>query len=124
MKSDRPINLQLTTLKFPPMAIVSILHRLSGVILFVAIPCLLYMLDCSLRSEQSFLRLKQWLGAWPVKLLLWLLLSALFYHFIAGVRHLIMDLGWGESLSSGRRSALSVICLAVLSAILVGVWLW
>jgi len=124
VKSNRPVNLQLTTLKFSPMAIVSILHRLSGVLLFVAIPFLLYMLDYSLRSEKSFLQLKHSLSAWPVKLLLWLLLSALFYHLIAGIRHLIMDMGWGESLSAGRCSALSVFFLAVLSAVLVGVWLW
>ncbi|MEE9451829.1 MAG: succinate dehydrogenase, cytochrome b556 subunit [Gammaproteobacteria bacterium] len=124
MESKRPVNLQLTTMKFPPMAIASILHRLSGVILFLAIPLLLYMLDYSLRNEDVFLKLKQCLQAWPMKLLLWVVLAALLYHLIAGVRHLIMDMGWGESLTAGRRSALSVFVLAAISVVFIGIWLW
>lgn len=124
MNKQRPVNLDLRTIKMPPMAIVSILHRLSGVLLLFFIPVLLYFFDVSLQSEDTFLMLKECLTQPWVKLILWLFLSALMYHLIAGIRHMIMDLGYGESLAAGRRSAMSVMILAVIFSLMLGIWLW
>lgn len=123
MNKNRPVNLDLRTIKMPPMAIVSILHRLSGLLLMFIIPAFLYMLDSSLRSEESFQQLRQCLSHPWMKIILWFGLSALIYHLIAGIRHMIMDLGFGESLVAGRRSAIGVMIISVIFSIGLGIWL-
>lgn len=124
MKKQRPVNLDLGTLKFPPMAIASILHRVSGIVLFLLIPFLLYVLEQSLQSAESFMAMKHLLDNFFIKLVLWGFISATLYHLMAGIRHLLMDFGLGEEVSTGRKTALVVIELAVLLIILVGIWLW
>lgn len=124
MNENRPINLDLTTIKFPPMAIASILHRISGVVLFVLMPILLYFLSLSLASEESFQHAQLLLTHIIWKLVFWVFLTALMYHLLAGVRHIIMDLGYGEELRSGRQSALTVIILSVILSIIMGIWIW
>jgi len=120
----RPMNLNLWTLKFPPMAIVSIFHRISGVIIFLLLPFMLYLLQLSLKSSASFDDCLMMLSMIEYKFLVWVFLAAFFYHLIAGIRHLMMDLGFGESLNAGRISAILVMLLGVVMTILVGVWLW
>lgn len=124
MNKKRPVNLDLTTIKFPLPAIVSILHRISGVILFLLIPLLIWILDNSLFSENSFDTVQAYANTWIVKLLIWLSLSALIYHLFAGIRHLLMDTGWGETLPAARKSAKVTIVLTVIVMILLGIWLW
>lgn len=124
MKDNRPQNLDLTTIHFPIPAIVSILHRISGVLLFAGTAVLLWLLGQSLSSEEGFEQVRQWLGATPVKLLVWIVLAALLYHLLAGTRHMLMDLGIGESLEGGRRGAWLTMLLSVLSIVLAGVWIW
>lgn len=121
--NKRPINLDLTTLKFPPMAIVSILHRLSGVILFLAIPLLLWLLQSSLSSAEQFQNITQFFSGYTVKLIVFVVLAALLYHLVAGVRHILMDIGYFESLQSGRRSARAVMIISAILIILAGIWL-
>ena len=124
MNNKKPINLDLSTLKFPPMAIASILHRIAGVVMFLLLPIMLYFFGCSLHSAASFAHLKaEFLNPY-VKLILWGFSSAFVYHLIAGIRHLFMDLGHGETLIQARRSAVFVVALAVISAIGLGVWIW
>ena len=122
MEDTRPVNLDLMKMKFPPMAIVSILHRLAGVILFIGLPYLLYLLHCSLSSVANFSGIAQ--GGFWLTFFIWVVLSALAMHFFAGARHLLMDLGIGETKVLGRVSAWMVLSLSVLSIILLGVWLW
>lgn len=125
MKTSRPVHLDLTRMKFPPMAIVSILHRFSGVVLFLMLPFLLYLLHMSLHSEESFTYVMQYTLTLPVtKILLWILLSTTALHFFAGVRHMLMDCGLGESLSAGRITAYFVMALTVIAMVIIGVWLW
>lgn len=124
MNKKRPINLSLTTLKYPPMAIVSILHRISGILLFLLMPLMLYFLSRSLKSPGSFSDLQVLLSNPMIKILLLAFASALVYHLLAGIRHLLMDLGLGEHLSSGRRSATFVIVASSVLIIVMGVWLW
>lgn len=124
MNKKRPVNLDLTTIKFPLPAIVSILHRISGVILFLLIPLLIWILDNSLFSENSFDTVQAYANMWSVKLLIWFSMSALIYHLFAGIRHLLMDTGCGETLPAARKSAKVTIVLTVIVMILLGIWLW
>lgn len=124
MQKQRPVNLDLLSIRFPLPAIVSILHRISGVILFLLIPMLLLILADSLASPVSFLNL-QYLFASPIlKLIVWVILSALIYHLTAGLRHLLMDAGVGETKSGGRIGAILVLAISVLLILLAGVWIW
>ncbi len=124
MNSKRPVNLDLTKFHFPLPAITSILHRISGVIIFVAMAFLLWGLDMSLESEQSFNSLLAVLDGFFAKLILWGILAALAYHFVAGIKHLVMDAGIGEDLESARLFAKVVIAAAVVLIVLAGVWVW
>ncbi|AHE66103.1 succinate dehydrogenase, cytochrome b556 subunit [Legionella oakridgensis] len=124
MKQKRPVNLDLTSLKYPPMAIVSILHRISGIILFLLFPMLLYLFSLSLTSPLTFQDMSRILANPYCKLLLWAFSSALIYHLLAGIRHLLMDMGFAEGLETGRRSAIIVIILAIILIIFLGIWIW
>lgn len=124
MKQRRPVNLNLFTIHFPLPAIVSILHRISGVILFLLIPFILWGLDLSLASQQDFDSVHQFFIQPLIKFIIWCILAAFIYHFVAGVRHLFMDMGVGENLKSGRIGALFVILISVILIILAGIWLW
>jgi succinate dehydrogenase cytochrome b subunit len=124
MNKQRPINLDLMTMKFPPMAIASFLHRVSGIVLFLFIPGMLYLLSESLASPVDFRALTETLAMGWVKLLIWLGLAALIYHLTAGVRHILMDVGIGESLAVARKSAWATFIVAAVLIIAIGIWLW
>lgn len=124
MKDNRPVNLDLTKFHFPLPAITSILHRITGVVLFAGTAVLLWLLAESLSSEAGFERVQQWLAAPLFKVVLWGILSGLLYHLIAGIRHLLMDAGIGETLQGGRTGAVVVVILSVISIVLAGVWVW
>ncbi|WP_143247461.1 succinate dehydrogenase, cytochrome b556 subunit [Agaribacterium haliotis] len=120
----RPVNLDLSTVKFPVTAIASILHRVTGVVLLAGVLILLWALDQSLSSQEGFDFIKELLANVLVKLVVWAILAAVIYHFVAGVRHLFMDLGFWEELESGKASATVTIALSVVLIALAGVWLW
>lgn len=125
MNKKRPVNLDLTTIRFPITAIVSISHRITGVIMLGGILVLFWMLDASLESQQSFDSLMDVLANPLMKLVLWLILAALSFHFSFGIRHLIMDVGYAESLEGGRFSAKVAIAAAgVLTLAALGWILW
>lgn len=124
MNQKRPVNLDLGTMKFPAMAIASILHRISGLVLFLLLPFMLYFLSMSLNSAETFAELHTMLASPFHKLLLWAFSAALVYHLLAGIRHLLMDLGFGEDVNAGRHSAIFVIVLTVILTIFLGIWIW
>jgi succinate dehydrogenase / fumarate reductase cytochrome b subunit len=124
VNKPRPINLNLFTIKFPITAIISILHRVSGVFLFLMIPFFLWILSISLSDATQFSNLQACFSCVVCKLILLSFLTMLFYHMLAGMRHLLMDAGWGESLATARCSARFIIVLTVIFVLLVGVWLW
>lgn len=124
MNEKRPVNLALTTIKFPPMAIVSILHRLSGLFLFILIPILLCVLESSLASESSFAKVSVYFSSAMGKFFVWLTICALIYHLLAGFRHMLMDLGWGEHVNTARTSALLLLVVVVIIGVVLGAWLW
>lgn len=124
VKSQRPVNLDLRTIKLPVTAYTSILHRISGVILFLGLAIMLYALGKSLGSEEGFGEVKACLTSPLAKFVTWGLLSALLYHLVAGVRHLTMDMGIGETLEGGKLGSKIVIVISVVLIVLVGVWVW
>jgi len=124
VKDNRPVNLDFTTFKLPLPAITSILHRVSGGVLFVGVAILLYLLDTSLESAEGFATVSEWLGNPLVKLITWAVVAALIYHLLAGIKHLVMDLGIGETLDGAVLGARIVIALAAIGIILAGVWIW
>ncbi|MCQ4319113.1 succinate dehydrogenase, cytochrome b556 subunit [Stutzerimonas stutzeri] len=124
VKSQRPVNLDLRTIKLPITAYTSILHRISGVILFVGVAVLLLALDVSLSSVEGFEEVKAYLGSPLAKLVVWALLSALLYHLVAGVRHLVMDTGHGETLEGGKLGSKIVLAVSAVLIVLAGVWIW
>lgn len=124
MDKKRPVNLDIGTIKLPITSYVSILHRVSGVIMFFAVGIFLWMLESSLASEQSFADLGQLLSNPICQFIIWGSLAALAYHAIAGIRHLIMDFGFGEDdFASGRNSAWASVVLAVVAIALITWWI-
>lgn len=124
MYTKRPMNLDLRTIHFPVMAVASILHRISGVVLFFFSPWIFWLLDQSLSSSTHFMNLQTTLSEPSIKWLLWIFLGALFYHLVAGIRHLCMDFGIGDSLKGGRLGAQLTIGISLALTLFTGVWLW
>ena len=124
MKPNRPVNLDLGTIALPLPAKASILHRVSGVALFAAVAVLLYLFDLSLAGEEGFARAAGLLATTPAKLVIWAVLAALIYHTVAGVKHLLMDVGIGESLQGGILAARITFAVAAVLIVLAGVWVW
>lgn len=124
VNKKRPVNLDVGSMAFPPMAIASILHRISGIVLFILLPVMIYFLAQSVHSEETFNQLQTKLAMPGYKFILWAFSTALIYHLLAGIRHMIMDLGFGEELCTGRRTSILVIALAVIAALILGIWIW
>jgi len=124
VNKKRPVNLELTSIHFPITAIVSILHRISGTFLFAGVAILMWLLSVSLDSPEGFAAAKETLANPLCKFVVWVVLAALAYHTVMGVRHLIMDLGIGESLKGGRLGATIASVVAAVVIILAGVWVW
>ncbi|KRW83026.1 MULTISPECIES: succinate dehydrogenase, cytochrome b556 subunit [Marinobacter] len=124
MNSKRPVNLDLGKFHFPLPAITSILHRISGIIIFVGVAFLMYGLDLSLSGEDGFNRVNELLDSFLAKLIIWGILSALLYHLVAGIKHLLMDAGIAEELESGRLAAKITLVVSIVLIILAGVWVW
>jgi succinate dehydrogenase / fumarate reductase cytochrome b subunit len=119
VKKQRPVNLDLQTIRFPVTAIASILHRVSGVITFVAVGILLWLLGTSLSSPEGFAHAAAIMNSFFVKFIFWGILTALAYHVCGGIRHLLMDFGViEESLAVGKLSAYIAIGITVLLSIL------
>lgn len=124
VKDNRPVFLDVTKYKFPNTAIVSIFHRVSGVLLFLYLPFILWALDLSLSSGEQFQQLIINLEHPVLKLFVWLLMAALIFHLVAGIRHLLMDMGIGETHRGGRMGANIVFIVSIVLILLTGLWLW
>ncbi len=112
-------------IKFPVTAITSILHRITGIFLFLALPLLIWMLELSISGESNFYELRSLLQQPFMRLISWLLAVIAGYHVFAGIRHILMDMNvLPVSLRSGSISAWVIIGLAFVFAIFVGIELW
>ena len=85
---------------------------------------MLYALSKSLGSEEGYAEVKACLTSPLAKFVAWGLLSALLYHLVAGVRHLIMDMGIGETLEGGKLGSKIVLVVSTIVIVLLGVWIW
>jgi succinate dehydrogenase / fumarate reductase cytochrome b subunit len=128
VSKPRPKYLNLQALIFeirlPLPGWISILHRISGALLFVALVWLLWMLDGSLASEAGFNQIKHYTGLWPVKLCLLVLVWAYCHHFCAGIRYLFLDLDKGGDLTTARLTSWIVLAVSLALTALFGWKLW
>jgi len=115
---------QLATYRLPPAGLVSILHRVSGVGLFLMLPVLLWMFQLSLLSEDTFDRLRMVTGNVLVKLILVGVFWAILHHLVAGIRYLALDLHVGIAKEPSRKSALAVFAVSLPLALVAALWLF
>ena len=121
---NRPKNLNLFTIHLPINAVVSILHRASGVGLFLALPLILLALQYSVGSSESYAILTNLFDTWFIKLVLIGLSWAFFHHFFAGIRHLLQDIHWMTSLDNARLSGKAVLYLVALAVAIFAWFIW
>lgn len=124
MPKNRPVNIQLTTVKFPITATASILHRISGIITFVLLALFLMLLNCSLKSEVHFNQIATYFDLFIFEFVMWAALTALAYHVVFGLRHMIQDLGFWEEMDSASISAKVGFVITIILSILAGCLLW
>ena len=118
----------LTTYRLPPAGIVSILHRVSGALMFLLLPFIIWMFDTSVSSEISFARFKAAFNSgigfapgWFLKLVALALIWAYLHHFIAGLRHLWMDVSHAAvNKQFGQNSALATLAISILLTLVLG----
>jgi succinate dehydrogenase / fumarate reductase cytochrome b subunit len=120
----RPIFLNLLDIRLPVTGVLSILHRVSGVALAMLVPLALYLLDQSLDSEAGYRRATAILEDPVVKTAMVIGAWFLVHHFLAGVRHLFLDLDIGVGREAARQSAWFVFVFGLLAWIAGAVWLW
>lgn len=113
--------------RLPAAGIVSILHRISGFVLFLLMPFVIWLFDVSVSSEitydafrSAFLAGLGFLPAWFVKLVTLGLIWSYLHHFVAGVRHLWMDMTHSVSLAQGKSSAIATLAISVVLTLLLG----
>lgn len=120
----RPKYLNLFEIKLPLPGYVSILHRISGAGLFLCLPLLIYLLQLSLASPESFAGLKVIVGHPLVKLILLGLIWAYLHHFCMGIRVLLIDVHVGVDKPKARASAVTVLVVSLALTAMAGVALW
>ncbi|MFC5474238.1 succinate dehydrogenase, cytochrome b556 subunit [Paraherbaspirillum soli] len=128
-KPNRPqirnINItQIIGYRLPLAGVISILHRISGLLMFLLLPFILFLLDQSLISESSFDYFRGFTSNWFVKLVILALSWAYLHHFCAGIRHLIMDNHIGLDKDSARKSAAGVLVVSLPLAFIVALKLF
>ena len=117
--NKQPKNLNLLTIRFPIPAIVSIMHRMSGVVIFLLMPFITFGFSISLMSQQGFNDVMSFFDLWPVKTLGVLLIWGIFHHYIAGCRHLLLDMEIGNDLIIARLTSKTVLVLSFILTVLV-----
>jgi succinate dehydrogenase / fumarate reductase cytochrome b subunit len=115
---------QLAAYRLPPAGMLSILHRVSGALLFLLLPLLLWLFDLSLISELGFARLREIGGHWLMKLVLLGVIWAFLHHFFAGIRYLLLDVHVGIDKVPANRSALIVFALSLPLTLVAGLKLF
>jgi succinate dehydrogenase / fumarate reductase cytochrome b subunit len=128
-KKERPEfrNIHVTELsnyRMPLASIVSILHRISGFLMFALLPFVLYLLQNSLRSEISFAYYQGFVSYPLVKLIILALVWGYMHHFCAGVRHLVMDTHIGLDKDSARQSSVAVLVISLVLTLIVALKLF
>lgn len=121
---NRPRNLDLRTISLPMPALVSIMHRLSGALLFLLLPLGLWALQQSLKSAVEYQQIISIFQNPAIKIFVLLIFWAFFHHTCAGIRHLALDANLGLRLKYARVSSRVVLFISIVLTILMGTWLW
>jgi len=124
VNDKRPVNLDIGTMRLPITAWASITHRATGVFLFAGMAVLLWALDASLSGPEGFASVTECLSSPLAKLVIWAVVSGLIYHSLAGIKHLVMDFGIGETMEGGELGVKIVVGLSVVLILAAGVWIW
>ena len=127
MKTTRPTNLSLNdlrTIKLPITAVTSLLHRITGIVLFLAIPIMLWLLSQVLSENHDYEKFLTHMSMPAAKIISWMILSSLSYHVVAGIRHLFMDLGYGETFEVAKLTSLLTLVASIIAAATWGAWIW
>jgi succinate dehydrogenase / fumarate reductase cytochrome b subunit len=122
--ATRPTYLNLLQIRMPLPAVVSIMHRVSGAVLFFALPVLLAWWQCSLTSPDTFAASQAWAAKPLVKLIIIALVWGYLHHLCAGVRHLASDLDLGTELKSARFASWLVLAVSIALTVVIGVRIW
>lgn len=109
LRGKNPVYLNLFQLHLPITGWVSILHRLTGALLFLLLPLMVWGFVLALSGEAGFAKMSTYLATPFAKLFLLVAVAGLAQHFFAGLRHLAMDAHWGVSLRSARMTSLIVL---------------
>lgn len=109
---------QIVGYRLPAPGMVSIMHRVSGALMFLLLALVIWLLQLSLASELSFMRLTEFAAQWWVRLILVALVWALLHHLVAGVRYLLLDLHVGIEKAASVKSALTVFAVSLPLALL------
>lgn len=124
LTKKRPKHLNLFQIKLPIAGFASILHRISGLGLFLMLPVLIWLLDSSLRSPESWEAMRAIVAQPLVKLILTGLLWAFLHHFFMGIRILLIDVHVGVAKAQARNSAIAVLVISLLLTLILGAKLW
>ena len=124
MAKPRPKYLNLFQIRLPVAGMVSIMHRVSGAVLFLFLPFLLTLFEMSLESAQTFNRFKATMSHWMIKLIVIGLAWAYLHHLCAGIRHLALDLHYGLELPGARSSSYLVLAVSIALTVVAGVLIW
>lgn len=117
MNTKQPVYLNLFKIKLPLPGIVSLLHRVTGVLLFLAIPFSIYLLQLSMHDEADFQYVIEVLNHPFILLIEIIIFTTLMYHFFAGIRFLLMDIDIAEDKKSAEISSWLVIGMTVFSSL-------
>lgn len=120
--NKRPVFLDLTRIYMPVTAVLSFGHRVTGVLMILVIPFLIYLFDLSLTDAQGYARVGELLSGWPLRAGLFLLIWFFMHHFLSGLRFLLTDIDVGLDMRSARLSAWIVFAGGGLS-LLLALWL-
>ncbi len=125
MNSERPVNLDLTTVSFPVTAIASILHRICAVITWVALGFLLVLLRYALESEQDFSAVAALFKTnFLLQFVSWGFLTAFAYYCMGTIKHIIQDMGFFEDFAGGKAISWTAIVCGIALSLLAGVLIW
>ena len=124
MSTTRPKYLDLFKIRLPVPGLVSILHRISGLGLFLFLPLLLWLLQSSLAAPDSYVRYRDAITNPVLKLILIGLLWAFLHHLFAGLRFLLLDLHYGTSLAAARNSSRAVLAVGIVLTVVLGWLIW
>lgn len=125
MKDTRPRNMDLSTIKLPVMGLASILHRICAVIIWFSLAYFLPMLFFSLKSAEDFEAVQSLMSAnFVAQFFTWGFLTALGYYTMGGIKHIIQEFGFCETLEGGKWISRIAIALGILLSVMFGFWIW